>query len=267
LGPADDALVYGKVGSTIAAGDVERVLETLARRAIREPHSSVLFARVLGHSRDLNLTLFSSVPGSRPDLSAQADLSAALDGAAIVAATLHASCVAAGRTRTLDGELATTRREVEQIRKEAPALAAWLIAVVDSLGAVARRTPSQALTFAHGDFTPSQLLLAGSRVGILDFDDVCQAEPALDLGRFLAYLRMGLAKSAKPSGDVPSSRFLAAYRAAGGSPTAEIRAELYGIASLVLMAVHSWRRLKSTRLQIVCDVLDREVTRLSLPLR
>src|SRR3712207_8430077 len=58
-----------------------------------------------------------------------------------------------------------------------------------SLGEAAAECDPLPLVPSHGDLTPGQILFDGARPGLLDFDTVCQAEPALDLGQFLAYLR------------------------------------------------------------------------------
>jgi hypothetical protein len=260
----DHAVVYGKVGYAAIDDVVGEGLDALADRDLPLMHRSVLFPRVLGHSAELDLTLISNVPGSRPDLRVEGVLDAAVDRAALVAASIHTSGVPIARTRTLEGELARARYAVGVIRQDAGPLAAWLTDVVDSVGAAVRATQVQPPVTAHGDFTPSQLLDAGSHVGILDFDRLCEAEPALDLGRYLAYLRMTLAKTGSSAGDARASQFLATYHAAGGRRTPEARAELYAIASLVRMAAHGWQQIKPARLQLVCAVLERQVAQLGV---
>src|SRR5207253_4018994 len=42
---------------------------------------------------------------------------------------------------------------------------------------------------AHGGFKASQLLFHSHQVFVVDFDHFCLADPALDVGYFLAYLR------------------------------------------------------------------------------
>jgi aminoglycoside phosphotransferase (APT) family kinase protein len=145
-------------------------------------------------------------------------------------------------------------------------VAGWLNSIVDSLDAVIRQTPTQPVCLAHGDLTPSQLVLAGPRIGVLDFDGLCQAEPAFDLGRFLAYLRVALAKSGNVAGDALASRFLERYHVAGGPPTPSARVQVYEIASLVRMAAHSWQQLKPARLRLACGVIQRQTEALLLPL-
>ena len=260
----DHEVIYGKVGYAGEAEVVRQGLDALARHLRCDNGGSVLLPRVLGHSTDLDLTLVSDVPGSRPDLRVASVLEAVVDGAASVAASMHASGIPVGRARTMETELARAADAVELIRADAPALAGWLTDIVDALRTVAPQTPAQQPAFAHGDFTLSQLMFAGSRTALLDFDKLCEAEPAFDLGRFLAYLRFVLAKFDNNSGDALASRFLATYSAAGGRPTSVARVDVYMIASLVRMAARSWLQLKPARLRLAFTVLEAQVARLGL---
>ena len=53
--------------------------------------------------------------------------------------------------------------------------------------------------FSHGDFTYSQLIFDGSDGGLVDFDSICQAEPAHDVGHYLAYQRLNIIKDQDPN--------------------------------------------------------------------
>ena len=260
---ADDPVVYGKVGSAASADTVREGLEGLHRGLGSRGGVPVHFPRLLGYSAELDLTLITSVPGSRPDLRDDSVLDAMVDKAAIVAA-MHTSGVGAGRANPLEAELARSRTAVEEVRQDATVLAAWLTAVLDSVEAMKGRTEAQPPALAHCDFTLSQLLVSESGIGVLDFDDLGQAEPACDLGRFLASMRTVLAKSGNPSGDRLGSRFLDVYQAMGGDVPSVARLEVYAVTSLVRMAAHGWKRLKPSRLRLVCAVLEAEIGRLGL---
>ena len=67
----------------------------------------------------------------------------------------------------------------------------------------AAKTDALSLCFSHGDFTYTQLIFEGRQCGLVDFDTVCQAEPALDLGQFMAYQRLAIRKDQRP--DAPLS--------------------------------------------------------------
>jgi hypothetical protein len=41
----------------------------------------------------------------------------------------------------------------------------------------------------HGTFNPEQVLIDGSKIGFIDFDDVCMAEPAMDVGLFCSAIK------------------------------------------------------------------------------
>jgi len=136
--------------------------------------------------------------------------------------------------------------------------------VLRSLDDIVSRTPPQPPVLAHGSFAPSQLMVDGSRTSLLDFDKLCQAEPAFDLGRFLAPLRLTLKKHSNTSTDGLALHFVETYRAAGGPRTSKERIAAYEIASLVRMAAHSWLQLKAARLQAVCAILGQRVAQVGL---
>jgi hypothetical protein len=263
------AVVYGKVGSPAAAAAAEVVrdgLDALLGQRSSFAGGPIHIPRLLAHSVELDLKVMANVPGARPDLRVEAELTRAVDGAALVAAWLHRSDLSIGTVRGLEVEIARAREPVEQISQDAPGLAGWLNTIIDSLDAISRQIPAQSVCLAHGDLTPSQIVLAGPRIGVLDFDGLCQAEPAFDLGRFLAYLRVALARSGNVAGDALALRFLERYHAAGGPPTPPVRVQVYEIASLVRLAAHSWQQLKPDRLRLACGVIDRQIEALQLPL-
>jgi len=250
--------LFGKVGYAATGEQAREVLAALADGA-----RPVACPQVLGRCAELDLTLISRVPGRRPDLRSADDLEAALDGAARVAAAVHTSGIAAGPAHTLEDELARAALAVAVIRDDAPELAVRLSEALERAGAAAARIPAQPAVLAHGDLTPSQLLLDGDRVGLVDFDGVCQAEPAFDLGRFLAYLRAALARSADPAGEALGARLLAAHTAWGGPAASRQRVEAWATASVVQMAAHRWGQLKPARLRLACALLEDQLARLT----
>jgi aminoglycoside phosphotransferase (APT) family kinase protein len=249
--------LFGKVGYAATGEQAREVLAALGDGA-----RPVACPQVVGRCAELDLTLISRVPGRRPDLSSATELEAAVDGAARVAAALHTSGIAAGPAHTLEDELARSAVAVAAIRDDAPELAGRLTRALEQAGAAAGRTAAQPALLAHGDMTPSQLLLDGDRVGLVDFDGVCQAEPAFDLGRFLAYLRAALAKSGNPAGEALGARLLAAHAACGGPAAPRRRVEAWATASVVQMAAHRWGQLKPARLRLACALLEEQLARL-----
>jgi aminoglycoside phosphotransferase (APT) family kinase protein len=70
--------------------------------------------------------------------------------------------------------------------------AAPLLARVEDL---AGRHPADPAVPAHRSFRPAQVLLADGRIGFIDFDGICQAEPAIDVALFLLVKGVGLVES------------------------------------------------------------------------
>jgi len=220
---------------------------------------SLAVPTLLGHSAEHQAMLLSPVAGIRPRLASPADVDVMVSMAAFAAATMHNAPIRVGPTRTMAGELAKAAAAVEAIRNDAPVLAGWLTDAIDAAADLGQAAPNQPVGLAHGDFTPSQLLVDQTRVGVLDFDGVCRADPALDLGRFLAYLRVAAAKADLSTGPTLVAGLVAAYRSAGGAEMSEATVEVYAQLSLILMAVHSWQRLKAGRVRLVCRVLAQQL--------
>jgi aminoglycoside phosphotransferase (APT) family kinase protein len=131
-------------------------------------------------------------------------------------------------------------------------------------------TPALPLQLSHGDFAPSQLLAGPGACGLVDFDSVGQAEPALDLGHYLAYLRLAVAK-ARPGdadlADLLAGLFLTSYMEAGGLDTSawalKARVQVYECVSLFRTTVHAWQKLKGPRTRTVFGILSEQAARLN----
>jgi len=105
----------------------------------------------------------------------------------------------------------------------------------------------------------------------VDFDSVCQAEPALDVGQFLAYLRMACmkpagttAREASTLANQLSRRFLTAYLTATGNrwDTAHLveRSSIYKVVSLLRRTIHSWMKFKTRRVEAAISALQEETS-------
>jgi aminoglycoside phosphotransferase (APT) family kinase protein len=196
-----------------------------------------------------------------------------IDTCAAAASLLHTSGIDLGQHRALAGELAPLRAGIGDLRRISPDLGAQLHGWLEDVVRAAARSDPLPHCFSHGDFTHTQLLFDGAAGGgLVDFDTVCQAEPALDLGQFLAYLRLEALKAHKTGAVAPTglaeslcARFLDTYLRLASMPQADAallrrRVELYEIISLLRIAEHSWQKLKATRMDHVLTVLEERVT-------
>jgi hypothetical protein len=285
---AQQLLVYGKLtgdGSAALAGPISAALREQVSK--RPDVYRFTVPKVLAWRPELQLSLLEAIPGQgliadalkallrgKPYAGGTLSLEEMLDAGAIIAATLHTSGIQLGRTRLFEDELASLRRELAQIEPFAPALGAQLAAWLDQVGAAAARSEPLPPCFSHGDFTYGQLLFDGPNSGLIDFDSVCQAEPALDLAQFLTYLRVASLKS-KLTPDATralieqlSARFLQTYAEVAGLQAGDqerlaLRVSLYKALSLVRRTMRSWQKFKPSRIESALALLGEELSTLS----
>jgi aminoglycoside phosphotransferase (APT) family kinase protein len=85
-------------------------------------------------------------------------------------------------------EVKAIARASEHVAALAPRAAATITELLERATAVHSNTPQEDPTFVHGDFKADHLLIHGSTVTLMDFGTCRVADPALDLGKFLADL-------------------------------------------------------------------------------
>jgi len=201
--------------------------------------------------------------------------------AAIALARLHTSQVRPGEKTVRSGA-----REAKRARERAGLLAGYYPAqaadIQDLVQALAQRLESlQPPVYrpAHGGFKASQLLYHDETISVVDFDGFCLADPALDVGYFLAYLRpSGLwygRQGMRPWFEGASEIFTATYSHALrelGSSSEEImgivqRSQIYSAALLFKIATRRVNRLNSPRTQELAGMLKEIATCLALTRR
>lgn len=266
-------VVYGKVSTGEAPAsreEIEQLRRQLGRnRRIRVP-------RYVGDVAHLGLVLIEGIPG-RPEIAplikavagggreqqAQA-LARAVDVSAEVAAGVHSTRFRPSRARSLEQEALELKEEIEALGRVLPGevdrLAELLSPVVTEAPG-----PEPTLKFCHGDFTPSQILFDGADVGLIDFDNLCRAEPALDLGQFCAYMTAAALKAQRAGqttnelGSQLRQRFLEAY--GGTAMIADVdelgeRVRAYERLSLLRMTVRARRQLKTARALLALEAFE-----------
>ena len=153
-----------------------------------------------------------------------------------------------------------------------PELAPVVRRVTSGLCATLADLPADTLRPGHGSYKASQLLVRDDGVYVVDFDQFCLADPALDVGYFLAYLRpAGLwyhRAGRRAWFEAAADAFLSAYlhrlaeRGESTTTCAGIsgRAPVFEAALLLKIAARRANRLHSPRAGEVAAVLD-EVSR------
>jgi len=169
----------------------------------------------------------------------------------------------------------TGAKEAKRARDRAALIAARNPSQANEVQTLAQQLASRLETLqpdsylpAHGGFKASQLLFHSHHVFVVDFDGFCLADPALDVGYFLAYLRpsglwyykQGMRQWFEQAAEV----FHAAYREAmlTRGITNEIidsiieRSRLYEGALIFKIATRRVNRLNSPRPQELSAMLD-----------
>ncbi|MGH2510303.1 MAG: phosphotransferase, partial [Ktedonobacteraceae bacterium] len=120
---------------------------------------------------------------------------------------------------------------------------------------------------AHGGFKASQLLYHDEAISVVDFDGFCLADPALDVGYFLAYLRpsglwygrQGMRTWFEMAADMFTTTYVEALHELGVAPTESTgirhRAQLYAAALLFKIATRRVNRLNSPRASELASIL------------
>jgi hypothetical protein len=270
------AKLYRELHEAQAADDL------LAR--LRAQAAVAWTARPLGVVPGLPLALTEDLGSSHDPVSAHSGLHVVHPGsqdafevvgrAAGALAELHTSGLGTGdlSRRTGADEAGKAAKRARLLEQYVPELAPEVRRVTGALCATLAGLPADTLRPGHGSYKSSQLLVRDGAVFLVDFDQFCLADPALDVGYFLAYLR--------PAGfwyhragrrawfEAAADAFLTTYlhrlaeRGESAATCAGIagRAPVFEAALLLKIAARRANRLHSPRAGEVAAVID-EVSR------
>ena len=202
------------------------------------------------------------------------DAIAVVRSAARALAELHTSGLdtTALARRTGADEADKAARRARLLEQYVPELASSARPVSEAVCASLASLPVDTLRPSHGSYKSSQLMVRDGDVFLVDFDQFCLADPALDVGYFLAYLRpAGLwyrRAGRREWFDEAAQAFRTTYldrlaeRGESAATCAGIagRAPVYEAGLLLKIAVRRANRLHSPRPREVARVLD-EVAR------
>jgi hypothetical protein len=190
---------------------------------------------------------------------------------ALIASTIHGSNVKLGSPRTLEWHIAKLQESADVLSQVFPELGAQLHSWIQQTVEFAQVYPEMPLVFSHGDFTYTQLIFDGTAGGLVDFDTMGPAEPAQDLGHYLAYLRLNIIKGQDPNAPFAPEGiehlcavFLDSYidvSRAWIPDEAGLRGRvaIYELISLMQLTLHSWEKMKGSRLKQTIRLLEERI--------
>ena len=284
--------VYGKVDADGLGGTTVSIISAL-REKLLEPALPYRF-RVpasLGYFPNQQLLLMEALPGKpffkellktwKEDSArsategdsheGEATLEKAVQTCALIAVTLHGSDIKLGRQTTLEMQVAKLQESAAVLSQVLPELGAQVQAWIDQTVEFSRAYPAMPPRFSHGDFTYTQLIFDGREGGLVDFDTMGQAEPAQDLGHYLAYQRLNIIKDQDPNAPFAPEAierlctlFLDTYIDAAKKwiPDEALlrgRVAVYELISLIRLTLHSWEKMKGSRLKQTIPLLEERI--------
>ena len=280
--------VYGKVDADGLGGSTVAIISALRER-LQEPELPYRF-RIpdsLGYFPDLKLLLMEALPGKpffkellktwrvdgNQDSSKEGEvtLEQAVRTCARIAATLHSSEIKLGPLTSLELQVAKLRDETDVLSYVYPELGDQIDSWINQTVEFAQAYPAMPACFSHGDFTYTQLIFDGKDGGLVDFDSICQAEPAQDLGHYLAYQRLNIIKDQDPNSPFPPEAierlcalFLDTYIGISRGWIADEamlrgRVAIYELISLIRLTLHSWEKMKGSRLKQTLALLEERI--------
>jgi hypothetical protein len=123
-------------------------------------------------------------------------------------------------------EVKVIARASQQVQALLPETGARVLRLLERAQELHARLPQEAPTFTHSDFKADHLLVSRSGITLIDFDTCALADPALDLGKFLADLEWWHELSGAGDPRPAQQAFLAGYTG-GDAPGRMERARLY----------------------------------------
>ena len=197
--------------------------------------------RPLGYLDSLDVALQEHVPGER--LGALVDrpgFDDLLGRTADALATLHGFRLPTAQERRPKDEVKTVKRWSEILQAIRPDLSGR-IGTLERALTRAILEQAQVSALIHADFHHTNVLVEGDRLTFIDLDELAMGDPMLDVGRFIASLRIPALRAFGEASalDGAADAFLEAYARHGQGNLA--RVHVFESASLLIAAGSSFR--------------------------
>ncbi|HJQ14711.1 MAG TPA: phosphotransferase [Anaerolineales bacterium] len=163
--------------------------------------STVTIAEPIACLPDLKLMLQTAIPGElsledllksvieRPNQVEQEKLYRYIRKTAAGLAAFHRSGASYGEHVELGERFADLHGLIHRLNVLLPEFEGAFLPLLERLENLADLYLKEPAVPTHGTFNPEQVLIDGERIGFIDFDDYCMAEPALDVGLFRSAIK------------------------------------------------------------------------------
>lgn len=259
--------VYAKVYSSATQARSSAAAHGAVGGRMLRGAPTVRLPRLLGLDLDTRTVFIESLGPSDPPRTGVTPQEAAR-----VLRTVHETPAPPGLPEMgLQDEVGRVRTELAVVRTRWPELADEVEVHVDAVAESLQQGTAATSVLSHGDFTPAQLLrVTPDVIGLIDLDTLTRAEPAVDLGRFLAYSTLRQARFESPGRPVGGRasdavcalrhEVLCAYGPLrGDGDLARVHAQER--VQLALIALRATRRFKEERARLALALLDHASSR------
>jgi len=256
--------------SPLSASQAVQIAEPLAYI----PEHKLLVQATLGEEQTLEELLRATLRNG--DAAALRRLEGFVRATAAGLAELHRSGAHSDESLTWDNRITTIPEAIERIAPVAPDVAEAVQPLFEQLTELAATHPADPLVPSHGSFDSDQVLIAQERIGFIDFDSFCMAEPALDVGHFrAAIMDSGMKLIDEATLHDPVARwsyldqlnelcalFLAEYEAR--APISRQRLALWEAWDYLRDSLHLWTKPKQSGATAVVSILEYHLLRTGL---
>jgi Ser/Thr protein kinase RdoA (MazF antagonist) len=206
----------------------------------------VTIPQPLGLVEDRNLVLMECVPGTSMkealEKATTRDQAVEIIKLAVRSLTwLHSLKFESPVVWSLKAQLDHLRVLNARVELVAPELAEQVKTLLDQIAAFAPQSALATLSCIHGDCKPSQFLISGRRVGLVDFDWACIGDIAVDVGSFMAALHKEAVRGREDAREL-AGYFLGEYERCSRQRDLVNRVRVFQTTALVRMAVRSFKR-------------------------
>jgi len=183
--------LFIKAYSDDSSAEVYSIMKQLRPRLREKSDNKISIPKPKGFDPDLKLVIIREVPGVHLWKKAEEPgFSKAVEKSALALATLNSIEVRTGRRFDTQNEVAALKKQALAVAELIPGCREQIDAILDYLYAKRPTLTNSKLFSVHGDYYHNQILVQNQIIYILDFDRFHRGDPLLDVGNFLAQLRV-----------------------------------------------------------------------------
>lgn len=155
-----------------------------------ETTKSAAIPKPLAYSDEWKLLLMENIPGHQFNECAGEKTHLKLKLAGGTLEKLHKTTFEISKTHTAEDEIELLEDRVALVSQIFPLYRTFLNQALRDISFELNSIRDVELRLAHRDFYEKQILFHGQSATLIDFDTACHSDPAIDLGNFLAHIKL-----------------------------------------------------------------------------